>query len=93
MPCATLLRKPAHSGWLQGVVTGIGLQRPVYNPSAELAVVQPAEYEMNDDQSAQRDKPIDESRGKAPSINHKQALNTCTSTITVVNIMTNFATT
>jgi len=25
------------------VVTGIGLQRPVYSPRAELAVVQPAE--------------------------------------------------
>jgi len=51
-----LLRTPAHSGWLQGVVTGIGLQRPVYSPSAALAVVQPAEC-------AQRDKPIDGSRG------------------------------
>jgi len=29
--------------WLQGVVTGIGFQRPVYSPSA--ALVQPAEYE------------------------------------------------
>jgi len=28
---------------MQGVVTGIGLQRPVYSPSAALAVVQPAE--------------------------------------------------
>jgi len=30
MPWVTLLRRPAHSGWLQGVVTGINLQRPVY---------------------------------------------------------------
>jgi len=34
------LHRAAQSGWLQGVVTGIGLQRPsVY----ALAVVQPAE--------------------------------------------------
>ena len=46
MPRVTLLQRPAHSGWLQGVVTGIGLQRPVYSPSAAaLAVVQPAECE------------------------------------------------
>ena len=45
MPLVTLLRRPAHSGWLQGVVTGIGLQRPIYSPSAALAVVQPAECE------------------------------------------------
>jgi len=43
MPRVTMLRRPAHSGWLQGVVTGIGLQRPVYSPTVELAVVQPAE--------------------------------------------------
>jgi len=40
-----LLRRPAYSGWLQGVVTGIGLQRPVYSPSAVLAAIQPAECE------------------------------------------------
>jgi len=34
-----------HTAWLQGVVTGIGLQRPVYSRTAELAVVQPAECE------------------------------------------------
>jgi len=37
MPCVTLLRRPAQSGWLQGVVTGIGFQRPVYSPTAALA--------------------------------------------------------
>jgi len=37
--------EPAHSGWLQGVVTGIGLQHPVYSSSVALAVVQPAECE------------------------------------------------
>jgi len=26
-PWVTLLRRPAHSGWLQAVVTGIGLQQ------------------------------------------------------------------
>jgi len=36
---------PAHSGWLQGVVTGIGLQRPVCSPTAALAVIVPAECE------------------------------------------------
>jgi len=36
---------PAHSGWLQGVVTGISLQHPVYSPSVALAVVQLAECE------------------------------------------------
>jgi len=45
VPRVTLLRRPAHSGWLQGVVTGIGLQRPVYSLTAALAVVQPAECE------------------------------------------------
>ena len=43
-----MVRRPAHSGWLQGVVTGIGLQRPVYSASAALGVVQrlqPAECE------------------------------------------------
>jgi len=45
MPLVTLLQRPVHSGWLQGVVTGIGLQRPVNSPSAALAVVQPAECE------------------------------------------------
>jgi len=46
MPRVTLLRKTARSGWLQGVATGIGLQRPVYSPSAAaLAVVQLAECE------------------------------------------------
>ena len=45
MPWVTLLQRPAHSGWLQGVVTGIGLQRPVYSLSVALAVVQPAECE------------------------------------------------
>ena len=35
----------AAGDWLQGLVTGIGLQRPVYSPSAELAVVQPVECE------------------------------------------------
>jgi len=45
MPRVTLLWRPAHSGWLQGVVTDIGLQRPVYSPTAALAVVQPAECE------------------------------------------------
>ena len=61
-----LLRRPAHSGWLQDVVTGIGLQRPVYSPSAALAVVHSL-LNVNDDQSAQRDKPLDGSRGFAPS--------------------------
>jgi len=55
-----LLQRPAHSGWLQGVVTGIGLHL-VYSPSAALAVVQP------DDQNVQRDKPLDGSSGEAPS--------------------------
>jgi len=27
MPRVTYLRRPAHSGWLQGVVTGISLQQ------------------------------------------------------------------
>jgi len=49
MPRVTLLQRPAHSGWLQGMVTGIGLQH------------------VNDDQSTQRDKPVDGSRGEAPS--------------------------
>jgi len=43
IPRVTLLRRPAHSGWLQVVVTGIGLQRPVYSSTTALAVVQPAE--------------------------------------------------
>jgi len=44
MPWVTLLRRPAHSGWLQGVKLTlrrlrIGLQRPVYSRNAVLAVV------------------------------------------------------
>ena len=36
MPRVTLLRRPARSGWLQGVVTGIGLQQHVnYVQSAQ----------------------------------------------------------
>jgi len=46
-----LLRRPALSGWLQGVVTGIGLQRPVYSRSAELAVWSSL-LNVNDDQRA-----------------------------------------
>jgi len=47
MPRVTLLRRPARSGWLQGMLTGIGLQRPVCSPNEalELAVVQPAKCE------------------------------------------------
>jgi len=41
-----MLWRPADSGWLQGVVTGIDLQRPVYSLTAGLAVVQPAECEL-----------------------------------------------
>ena len=62
MPWVVLRWRPAHSSWLQGVVTGIGLQRSVYSPSAALAVVQPAEYEW----WPEHDKPLDGSRSKAP---------------------------
>jgi len=41
-----------------------GVVVPVYSPSAALAVLEPAEC----DQSAQRDKPVDGSRGEAPSV-------------------------
>jgi len=44
MPRVTYLPRPAHSGWLQGVVTGIALrqQQPLPKAKGELAVVQPA---------------------------------------------------
>jgi len=50
----------AHSGWLQGVVTGIGLQRPVYSRTATLEWS--SLLNVSDDQSVQRDKPL----GPAP---------------------------
>jgi len=59
MPRVTLLRKPAHSGWLQGVATGIGLHHPVYSPSAAAEHWQWSSLlNANDYQSVQRDKPL-----------------------------------
>jgi len=45
--------RPAHSGWLQGVVTGIGLQRPVYSTARNWQWS--SLLNVNNDQSAQRD--------------------------------------
>ena len=36
MPRVMLLRRPAHSGWLQGVVTGVGLQHVNDDQNAQL---------------------------------------------------------
>ena len=54
----TLLRTPVHSGWLQGVVTGIGVH-------SALSTARARNWQwsnllnVNNDQSAQRDKPLD----------------------------------